>query len=225
MMATGYVHPVADGKVTTLRDFALQCARAFGALITMRDDPMDAPIPERLEPNFSFYEGALSKARADLARLSAMSLVEAREAQAAERAEQLAERERYISEREAEFGRVRAMRAATAEWTPDPDCADLKAFMLDQLDSSLEGGPYAMPLPPEVEVGEWHKNAIEDAGKRIGRYEAEIAKEISRTAGRNAWLDALRRSLPPPSDGASSASTSDRTGVVPGRTPQSDPPQ
>jgi len=50
-MPTGYTYPVVEGKITEFSDFALSCARAFGALITMRDDPHDTPIPETFEPS------------------------------------------------------------------------------------------------------------------------------------------------------------------------------
>ena len=45
-MPTGYTADIQDGKITTLREYALSCARAFGALIMMRDDPHDAPIAD-----------------------------------------------------------------------------------------------------------------------------------------------------------------------------------
>ena len=44
VMATGYTFNVVDGQITTLSDFAMQCARAFGLLIDMRDAPSDAPM-------------------------------------------------------------------------------------------------------------------------------------------------------------------------------------
>ena len=48
-MPTGYTAGVQDGTVTDFSEFALQCARNFGALVTMRDDPWSTPIPERFE--------------------------------------------------------------------------------------------------------------------------------------------------------------------------------
>lgn len=35
----------------SFRDFALTCARAFGATIAMREEPLDAPPSERLRKN------------------------------------------------------------------------------------------------------------------------------------------------------------------------------
>ena len=48
-MPTGYTSKIADG--IGFKDFALSCARAFGACIEMRDDPSDKPIPNEFKPN------------------------------------------------------------------------------------------------------------------------------------------------------------------------------
>lgn len=55
-MPTGYTAAVEDGTITEFDDFAWQCARAFGALIMMRDDPMSAPIPQKFEPTAEHVE-------------------------------------------------------------------------------------------------------------------------------------------------------------------------
>ena len=44
-MPTGYTYDLYDGKDIEFPDFVMKCARAFGALIEIRDDPMDAAIP------------------------------------------------------------------------------------------------------------------------------------------------------------------------------------
>jgi len=40
-MPTGYTTDIYNGKDVSFRDFALNCARAFGACIMQRDDPAD----------------------------------------------------------------------------------------------------------------------------------------------------------------------------------------
>jgi hypothetical protein len=67
-MPTGYTADVQNGTVTELRDFALSCARAFGACIMMRDDPPGTPIPDQFEPS-SYYRIECEKAQAELSRL------------------------------------------------------------------------------------------------------------------------------------------------------------
>ena len=42
-MPTGYTADIVDGKVTTFKEFAIQCMRAFGAAMHMRDEPLSKP--------------------------------------------------------------------------------------------------------------------------------------------------------------------------------------
>lgn len=53
-MPTGYTYPVCEGKITEFPDFALSCARAFGALISMREEPMDAPLPDEIAASTNY---------------------------------------------------------------------------------------------------------------------------------------------------------------------------
>lgn len=45
-MPTGYTAPVVDGEVTELKEFVWRCARAFGALVYLRDDPLTNERPK-----------------------------------------------------------------------------------------------------------------------------------------------------------------------------------
>lgn len=72
-MPSAYTAPVQDGKITEFKDFAILCARAFGACIDMRDDPLDKPIPEAFSPVTKHYDEALATATNKLAALRAMT--------------------------------------------------------------------------------------------------------------------------------------------------------
>ncbi len=63
-MPTGYTADIAKG--ITFQQYAWSCARAFGALVMMRDEPSDAPIPEAFTPS-DYHVKALAEARAKLA--------------------------------------------------------------------------------------------------------------------------------------------------------------
>lgn len=64
-MANGYTYRVEDGEITSLRDFALFCARAFGAAITMRDEPLSTPLPKAFEPD-NYYLNVLEAEKKNL---------------------------------------------------------------------------------------------------------------------------------------------------------------
>ena len=46
-MPTGYTDLINNG--CTFNEFVMGCARAFGATIDMRDEPLGAEIPEKFE--------------------------------------------------------------------------------------------------------------------------------------------------------------------------------
>lgn len=58
-MPTAYSNLIQEGA--TFQEYALACARNFGALVEMRDDPMDAPIPDSF-PVSSYGQECLARA-------------------------------------------------------------------------------------------------------------------------------------------------------------------
>ena len=81
-MPTGYTADVADGKITEFTEYALQCARAFGACIMLRDDPVSSEIPEFEPSDYSAKE--LAEAEKDLSQFLAMNESQRRELHEAE---------------------------------------------------------------------------------------------------------------------------------------------
>lgn len=194
-MATGYTYPVGEGKITTLREFALQCARGMGACIMMRDDPWDAPIPERFEPS-SFYRDEHTKAQAELERIRGLSPAAAQAEAEAEREKVATDNSKYAAEKAEAVRRYETMLAEVQAWAGAPE--GLKEFMTDQLVMTLKhdsGAPYQAALPP-ADGEAWRAKRLSELSQSIGRYGSEYAKEVERTESRNAWLAQLRASLP-----------------------------
>ena len=116
-MPTGYTADVQDGKITEFSEFALQCARAFGALIMMRDEPMGATIPDEFKPD-SYYIKALADAREELAKVRALSLAECKEEAKKLYEKQVQERDDRLERHRVEGARYRAMLAKVNAWQP-----------------------------------------------------------------------------------------------------------
>ena len=198
-MPTGYTAPVADGTITSLRAYALQCARAFGATITMRDDPQDAEIPERFEPSH-FYSEQLTKALARLRHLQALSPIEAqREMQQQHSAAMARWRERSWDDARQRV-RYQKMIHAVCYWEPPTsEHRGLRSFMLKQLDDSFDfdcGGQY-LQMPRLQRWPEWLAEQIAKAECDIDYYAEHQVAENERAATRTAWVRELRASLPP----------------------------
>jgi hypothetical protein len=196
-MPTGYTHPVQNGTITEFPEFAMQCARAFGALVMMRDDPSDTPIPDEFTPS-DYHKTAIDKARAGLLALDGMTPNECDAAAVVAFNEAVASRKKRELERTTEHARYIAMRSKVEKWKPPtPDHNGLRHFMLEQLNSSIEFdcSIYATDLPILQTGSEWLANKKDGAEKDILYHTKEHAKELERTATRNAWVKALRASL------------------------------
>ena len=72
-MPSGYTNKIKDD--ISFEEFALSCARAFGACVEMRDDPGDAKIPEEFTPS-PYYKKALDDAYIEKTRLEELSVAE-----------------------------------------------------------------------------------------------------------------------------------------------------
>lgn len=197
-MPTGYTADVQSGKITEFNDFALTCARAFGALIDMRDEPLGAKLPVKINPHTDYNEKALDAATKRLSKLRAMTEAQAmREAQKSHAAA-LDAHNKYAAERRQHRGRYEAMLAKVREWRPpSADHVGLKTFMKEQLQESIKFDcGYETSKPPEAVPGpEWLAAEIARAERDVEYHTKQIAEEVERANGRNEWLKKLRQSL------------------------------
>lgn len=198
-MPTGYTAKLCDGKKQTFAEFALTCARAFGALVTMRDEGLEVPIPKKFEPS-PYHSEQIAKAHERLGIAERMSAAEAEKAARVEYEVALADYTKARQENDAKRGRLRAMRHEAEEWAPPtPDHAGLKKFMLEQLDTTIKfdcNDDY--PTRPVLKTGEEKRRSeVEKALADIAYHDAELAKERQRCAERTEWVRALRASLEP----------------------------
>lgn len=197
-MPTGYTSKLYEGEDQTFPEFALACARAFGALILMRDDPPDAEIPDEFTPS-TYHVDRLAEAEARLAEVKGWD--DAR-AEREHRAAAQAFAQRDADERakaDARTARYEAMLAQVEEWSPPTtEHVGMKDFMRDQLTESIRFDSYSGPygsVPPTPEA--YRADEIARAERDIRYHTKEHAKEVQRAAERSAWVAALRGSLTP----------------------------
>jgi len=197
-MPTGYTHAVGDGTLTDFTEFAWRCARQFGPLISMRDEPINAPVPERFEPN-DRYRKELEESKAKLAAIESLT------DSAANIEAELAHRQSYFqwhkrrSRRLITKQRYEVMLRKVSEWhPPSADHAKLKDFMVEQLTSSIDwdcNGEDTDPEPQQVSGHTWKSDQIRYLKQRIETLEREHAADVERTETRNDWVRLLRESL------------------------------
>ena len=194
-MPTGYTLDLYDGKDITFEEFVLKCARAFGALIDMRDEPMDAPIPERFEPS-DYHLKELEKAKKRLEDVKEWNKEKAE--QEAERAyqEALKKREEFVKKNNLIRKRYEDMLSKVQKWKPPTiEHVNLKQFMIQQLVESIEYDCFIPEMPQRLSGEEYKEQQIKKALSDIDYHEREYAEEVNRVYERNRWLLSLRESL------------------------------
>ena len=194
-MPTGYTADVQSGKITTLREYALRCARGFGALIMMRDEPHDTPIPEQFVPRTEYHDKLISRARDILDTVPSLSATEC-DRRAGEEYEGALERHvEHVAEAHASKTRYAEMRAKVEAWEVPDSLRELRAFMLQQIQESTKYDNGCEPEPLRKTGEAWRAAQLESASRDLAYGTTERDKEISRVNGRNQWLAALRASL------------------------------
>lgn len=197
-MPTGYTADIKDG--ITFSTFALNCARAFGACITLRDEPGGGEkIPEAFEES-GYHAQQIEKAQAALAEFRAMS--PSRHMREASKAWDAAETRRItrLEEMRAQRKAYEDMLAKVMAWAPPtPEHDGLKEFMRSQIAQSIDfdcdESYYAIPTP-RMTGAQWAAQRLEMLERDLAYHQREQAAELERTASRTGWVQALRASLP-----------------------------
>ena len=194
-MLTGYTAKIKDG--IGFEKFVLQCARAFGTLVTMREDSVDAEIPDEFQPS-DYYQKALIKAQAGLMKAKKLTLKDAARRAEEDYQNNLEKYEKRSAEKRDLKNKYTIMLGKVKSWQPPtPDHFGLKSFMIKQIEKSIDfdcGGNYDKP-PRLKMVHEWLQEQIDNLLWDVQYYSEELRKEIERCNERTSWVKALKNSL------------------------------
>jgi chromosome condensin MukBEF ATPase and DNA-binding subunit MukB len=193
-MPTGYTEDIYEGKDVSFSDFALKCARAFGACIEQRDDdPNDKPkLIEKTKDNYHIKKIEKAKKWKKPTKAEFDAYVKKQTA--------------YYNEQINKQNKLKAsyqkMLDKANAWTPPTkEHEGLKKFMIEQLNSSIEfdcdNDYYQRELNniKQLTYNQYVKD-MRDSNKRDIEYHTnELKKENERVDNRNAWISALYKSL------------------------------
>lgn len=196
-MPTGYTAAVKDGKITTLRDYALSCSRAFGALVMMRDADPDAPITDDAFKPSDYNQRALKEAEARLDSLRAMTLAERDAAAEAAYAAAVAYRDARIAENADTRASYELMLTKVRAWRPPTqDHTGLAEFMEEQIERSISVDcGYVPPEPVRMSGAVWYAEEMARVYKDIAYNTKSHAEEVARCESRRKWYTDLVNSL------------------------------
>ena len=195
-MPTGYTAEIKKG--ITFQQFAMNCARAFGACVTMREEPSDNSIPERFVPN-DWHSTQLEKSRAELILLEGLSEVAAERAAASAWDEAETTRTIRLQEIAKQREKYEAMISQAQRWEPPTaNHVGLREFMIEQISSTIkfdcDSDYYSTPTV-RLSGPLWLAQQQAAAMRDIAYHEREHAAEVKRAEDRTAWVQALRASL------------------------------
>lgn len=200
-MPTGYTDQI---KIDTpFSEWAMKCARAFGALIMMRDDSADAPIPQEFQADTSYYDRGIEAAQTRLMQLADMTNEQLAADLAKHNDEQRASRLKSHLQAVETRAKYERMLLLVNEWEPPtPDHTGMKKFMQEQITESIKFDchdddefldscyPIFTGTPQE-----WRERQLAKEHQSLAYHNENRQGEIERTRQRNEWVKALRGSL------------------------------
>lgn len=196
-MPTGYTADIKDG--ISFKTYAMNCARAFGACVTLREEPGGGEnIPDEFAPS-DYHANAGQKAREDLAAL--LALTPAQRERSAAKAWDDAETARLmrLEDKRKQREAYESMLAKVSAWTPPtPEHAGLHKFMREQIEASIKfdcGGDYGTEQTPRLTGEQWAAQEAARLNRDIAYHEKWHADEVARAASRTAWVRELRAAL------------------------------
>lgn len=196
IVPTGYTAAIADG--ISFKEYALSCARAFGALIAMRDAPADAEIPEEFKSS-TYHLEMLQETKSRLCELEAMSIIQATEAVNKSYNEAEKQRKKCIDECNDLLIKYQLMLDQAKKYVaPSEDHVRFREFMIEQITESIKfdcSTKYYEEPTKKLSVDEWLYNQIKQCEKDIEHHTKQYDEECKRVAERNEWVRLLRESL------------------------------
>ena len=196
-MPTGYTSFIENGSIDTAQDFLMLCARAFGACIEMRDEPLSKPIPMEFKPS-TYYSEWVDMARSKLEKYQAMSIEEAEQKCELEYASERERRADYKKNAQDLLNRYNKILSGVKSWEPPTEHHQkLKEFAIEQIKMCLPDPEYYdhQDPPRRRDAQTYLQEEIDWCKQQIENYTKRQEKENARVAKNNQWLNELRDSL------------------------------
>lgn len=178
------------------------CARAFGACVTMRDEPIGKRPPERLEPQTKYHDERLEEALQTLVELKDLNDSDKAVKASNYNQERAASHQEYQDRQAKHEARYRMMLDKVQAWQVPESLTEFKKFMVEQLAGSIDFDCGHRSEPPEPLLrDQWYTMSLQKAARDVEYHAKEREEEIRRTEERNQWLAELRAALSPERDG------------------------
>jgi len=195
-MPTAYTEPVQLGKITNFKEYAMLCARSFGACVTMRENSFNTPTLNELQPS-NYHLEQIEQIQKDLENLKSLSDEECEQQALNMYNTQLNEYNNFVKENSLYKQRYENMlKKARRYKPPTKDHINYAEFLIKQLEDSMEWDcEINMGIPIKKDGQAWFNNRMKHLNRDLEYHLEKHKKEIERTNSRNEWIRKLKQSL------------------------------
>lgn len=195
-MPTGYTAGIADGKIKNRSDYLMSCARAFGALIHMREDSLDCKIKKAVPSDYYKRQLSLTQNKLDELINADDNGIQSMIDKTYNR--ELKSNKEYYQKGKIENDRYVKMLSEVKEWLPPTEeHVGLKEFAIEQIITSMSDyyKKYKDKIPNKLTIKEYRRNNTELLLEDIEYWSKHNSEEIDRCNKRNEWVNQLKESL------------------------------
>jgi hypothetical protein len=204
-MPTGYTAEIIDGKVTTFKEFAQKCMRAFGSTIHMRDEPLDKKyVPRKVEKYYIESVKEAKKKLDELKKADDQFFINKVKGELKSDYTYYEEKLEKVLESKA---RLDSILKDAKNWSPPTeDHTGIKDFMIQQLEETLkydgnteyyetELKEIKKKMESPIDISTIRKEMIEDAEEDLENSKNRLEEEIKRCDDSNKWVEEFLKSI------------------------------
>ena len=203
-MPTGYTSGILDGKITTFKDYAINCMRAFGATIHMRDEQMDKQYEPRVPS--TYYQEHIDESKKKLAKFHNVTDKKIIALSKKDINASIDYYKKKIVEMKSALERYHNILADAHLFVPPtPDHQEIKKFMIDQIATSIDHDcnfdyyeKELKKLESELEnldAKVIRKELVDQAVNDIAYYEKNHNEEVEHCNESNEWVEVFIESI------------------------------
>lgn len=191
-MPTGYTCDIEKG--ISFKEYALNCARAFGANVLMRDEPKSAPI--KTYESDPYYVNKLVETIKEKEQFLTLSEEHTRKMWNKEYQQYVTDRTDWNKDKEILREKYEAMLEQVRLFEPPTEeHVNYKKFMESQIVESIQWDCSLHEIEEQETFEDWLVTKLEGFNEDIEYYTKKNEEEISSNTGRNEWNEKLFEAL------------------------------
>jgi len=198
-MSTGYTNDIKKG--ISFEEFAITCARAFGACVSLKDNSLDTPIPKKFEPS-KYHLKQIEEIKKQIIILNKMNIKIANKKANDEYLKEIKRCDDMVIDNTNLLQKYQEMLKKVIAWKPPTkNHFELKEFMKKQIDDSIDFDcdiSYYENKKNKINKlnGEqWKEEQLKLLNSNLKYHTEEYKKEVERAKNNTKWIVQLRKSL------------------------------